>query len=90
MNIVLNIIGNIRTRIFVSSTCVNVQRFHDPVLFLPIAALSKNLLFHKRKKQISTYVSLSTVVFRLTYLNISINISTRRFKYVSLYFYNLN
>jgi uncharacterized membrane protein YhaH (DUF805 family) len=56
---VLNIIGSIRIKIFVSSTCVTVQRFHDVVLSLPIAAaLSKNLeihlfFFQNKKKQIS-------------------------------------
>lgn len=50
MKIVLIIIGNIRTRIFVSSTCVTVHVLHGPLLsesgesvVLIIAARSKNL-----------------------------------------------
>lgn len=49
MNMVLHIIGSILIKIFVSSTCVTVHRFHGPELMdvaasvLIIAARSKNL-----------------------------------------------
>jgi hypothetical protein len=51
MNTVLSIIGSMRTRIFVSSTCVTVHRLQGPCLvavdaslvLLMIAARSKNL-----------------------------------------------
>lgn len=52
MNTVLNIIGDMRIRIFVSSTCVIVHKVQGPcvvvvvaslVLLINIAARSKNL-----------------------------------------------
>ena len=54
MKTVLSIIGSIRSKIFVSSTCVTVQSLQGPRTFdvdaastlaLEIAALSKNLEF---------------------------------------------
>lgn len=52
INIVLNIIGSILIRIFVSSTCVTVHRLQGPVdvstpvMLLVIAARSKILGIH--------------------------------------------
>lgn len=58
INMVLNIIGSMRIRILVSSTCVTVHRFQGPegvdtaapVLLLAIAARSKNLGIHVANK----------------------------------------
>lgn len=43
MKTVLSIIGSIRIRILVSSTCVTVHKLHAPGELVGIAARSKNL-----------------------------------------------